>query len=225
MDPVSSTFTIDVFLRLYWTDPRLIVSREDLPSSNGSDYRVLGSVSLGNGIDAPSRVWTPDVYFGNEVAPNLLNEVLKLSPYTGELFWSRHFVVQLTNTYVLTTFPFDRQTLTLQLVSYSYNENQMNLFWRDEAGGGPVFPPTDPKTFSAVTWDYLGYAVDKVRYFSRQGQPAYDLMIYNISISRKAGSYYIKSFMPLGLLVALTVVSYWLVRWSFCALLSLTIFS
>lgn len=209
VDPVTSTFTIDVFLRLYWKDPRLVVSPTDFPSPYGSDYRVMGSVFLGNGVATYSRIWTPDLYFGNEVSPDVLNEVIKLTPYTGDLFWSRHFVIQLTNNYSLVGFPFDRQSLRLALLSYSYNENQMNLFWRDAAGGGPVFPPIDPQVFSTVTWDYVTYRSSKIPYSSRQGQLPYDMLLFDIDISRRAGSYYIKSFMPLGLLVALTAVSYW----------------
>ncbi|KAI9005000.1 neurotransmitter-gated ion-channel ligand-binding domain-containing protein [Hyaloraphidium curvatum] len=206
VDPVTSTFTIDVFLRLYWNDPRLIVSPDDFPSPNGSDYRIMGSVALGGGWGPTHAIWTPDIYFANEVDPVTLDEVIKLTPYTGDVFWSRHFVVQLTNSFYLGAFPFDRQVLEMQLTSYSYNENQMAVFWQPET----VYPPINPETFSQVTWDYQTYQASREKYYSRQGQPAYDLLKFQMYISRKSGSYYIKSFLPLLLLVALTAVSYWL---------------
>ena len=63
--------------------------------------------------------------------------MIKLSPFTGEVFWSRHFMVEASNTFNLQAFPFDRQELSLKITSYSYNDDQLVLDWSPE---GPVFP-------------------------------------------------------------------------------------
>ncbi|KAI9029513.1 hypothetical protein DFJ74DRAFT_489061 [Hyaloraphidium curvatum] len=227
IDPVASTFNIDVFLRLYWNDPRLRVTQEDIPPSNGSDWRYQGSTSLGNGQGPTHDIWSPDIYFGTEVGGEMLNEVVKLTPYTGDIFWSRQFRVELRNQFELAQFPFDSQTLQLPVTSYSYNELELALEWRSE----PVFPRINAAMFSSVTWDYLSYTTDKIRYEAREGVPAFEMLLFDIRMSRKTGSYYLKSFLPLGLLVALTAVSYWFSveavpeRLGLCITLVLTIIS
>jgi hypothetical protein len=37
LDPGTATFTMDLRLRLYWIDPRLVVTRGEFPDVNGSD--------------------------------------------------------------------------------------------------------------------------------------------------------------------------------------------
>lgn len=94
LDPVSSTFTMDLRLRLYWTDDRLVVAPDEFPPTNGSEYRFFGSISLGNGLGAPNPIWTPDIFFANEVQPQIFDEAVTLQPETGAVFWSRHFLVR-----------------------------------------------------------------------------------------------------------------------------------
>lgn len=64
VDPISNSFTLDIFLRLQWNDPRLVFSEN------------LGQESLRL---SPSQIWTPDVYFYNEQgAMNQLDATLKI---------------------------------------------------------------------------------------------------------------------------------------------------
>lgn len=198
---------MDLRLRLYWVDERLVAPPGSLPPSNGSDYRVFGSLSLGNGYGPPNAVWTPDIFFVSEVQPQVFDEVIKIVPDTGSVFWSRHFLVQLTNLFNLEQFPFDSQNLLMQLSSYSYNQDQLTLDWYI---GGAVFPELTPQTFTQPIWDYVGYTTSKSTYIQHNGGVPYESISLNMVVRRKSTSYYIKTFLPLFLLVALTSVSYWL---------------
>ncbi|KAI9029133.1 neurotransmitter-gated ion-channel ligand-binding domain-containing protein [Hyaloraphidium curvatum] len=205
LEPDSSTFTMDVRLRLYWNDPRL-VAPPDWPSSNGSHYRLLGMVELGNGHDEPYRIWTPDIAFFNQVESTLLDSVVKLDPLTGNVFWSRHFVCKLSNSFFFAAFPFDKQNLTMRITSFSYNKEQMTLSFRSP----PVYPEIDPATYSQGTWDFDSYSIGNYLYLQTDDGVLFEMLTFSMLVSRKSGSYYIKTVLPLLLLVALTCVSYWL---------------
>lgn len=207
VDPATSTFTIDLRLRLYWVDPRLVVSPDDFPATNGSEYRVIGANWLGNGYGATNLVWTPDIFFQNEVNPVVLDEMVKIEPYAGNVFWSRHFLVQLTEKYFFGNFPFDHQVLSLNLTSYSYNEDQMSIDWHES---GPVFPNVETESFTQVQWDVRGWSIGRSRYLQHNGGVPYEMISFNMNVSRKTGAYYLNAFMPLALLVGLTCVSYYL---------------
>ncbi|KAJ3009885.1 UNVERIFIED_CONTAM: Gamma-aminobutyric acid receptor subunit rho-1 [Siphonaria sp. JEL0065] len=106
LDPVSGTFSMDLFLRLTWRDPRLVIDTSIL---QGEDLRV-----------DPKYVWKPDIYFYNEAQPMAAQDsVLKLKP-DGTLFWSRHFSMVMNADFNMRDFPFDTQKLSFQLISYSY---------------------------------------------------------------------------------------------------------
>ncbi|KAI9029134.1 neurotransmitter-gated ion-channel ligand-binding domain-containing protein [Hyaloraphidium curvatum] len=205
LDPDSSTFTMDVRLRLYWNDPRLVIP-SDFPSANGSHYRLLGMVELGNGQEEPYRIWTPDISFFNHVESTLLDSVVKLDPLTGNVFWSRHFVSKLSNAFFFAAFPFDKQNLTMRITPFSYNKEQMTLSFRSP----PVYPEIDPATYSQGTWDFDSYSIGKYFYPQTDDGVLFEMLTFSMLVSRKSGSYYIKTFLPLMLLVALTCVSYWL---------------
>ncbi|KAI9004003.1 neurotransmitter-gated ion-channel ligand-binding domain-containing protein [Hyaloraphidium curvatum] len=205
VDPFTSTFTMDLSMKLWWTDPRLVAPPGEFPPSNGSEYRFLGSMELGNGIGPSHTVWTPDIYFVNEVTVELLDDIIKVQPETGAVFWARHMLADLTDLFDLASFPFDRQNLTMDIGSYSYNDRQIGLVWGDP----PVYPEIQASEFTQVSWDYVGYSVAELYYEPFMGQPLHEMLTFTLTVQRKTAAYYIKSFMPMCILVALTTVSYW----------------
>ncbi|KAI9034082.1 neurotransmitter-gated ion-channel ligand-binding domain-containing protein [Hyaloraphidium curvatum] len=205
VDPLTSTFTVDASVLLWWTDPRLVAPPGEFPPTNGSEYRFLGYQDLGQGIGPSHLVWTPDIYFVNEVVVEPLDDIIKVQPDTGRVFWSRHMLADVTTKYDLAAFPFDRQNLTMELASYSYNERQILLEWDPV----PVYPPIHPDTFTQVAWDYVSFTTGEKEYIPFRDQPPHQMLVFGMLVSRKTGSYYIKSFVPLMVLVALTTVSYW----------------
>ncbi|KAI9034081.1 neurotransmitter-gated ion-channel ligand-binding domain-containing protein [Hyaloraphidium curvatum] len=205
VEPVSSTFTVDISIKLRWTDPRLVVSPAEFPATNGSDYRFLGSQGMGNGIGPSHSVWTPDVYFANEVVVEPLDDIVKVQPYVGGVFWARHFLAQMTSVYNLANFPFDRQTLMIKVASYSFNSRQVSLEWDTD----PVYPPISGEQFTQVAWTYESFSTSRTTYQPFADRPPHEALIFNLVVARKTGSAYIKTFLPLMILVALTTVSYW----------------
>jgi len=139
--------------------------------------RFLGSLSLGNGYGPPNAIWTPDIYFANEVNPMYLDEVIKLQPYIGAVFWSRHVVVELSNVFNLEAYPFDSQNLSIQITSYSYNDEQLELDW---AIDGATFPEVNDSVFTQQTWELTGTSTSKMLYVQHARGVPYDMLVLNI---------------------------------------------
>lgn len=172
IDPLSSTFTVDCDLRLSWIDDRLIFDPEQYPIPNTTDLRALGHASLGNGYGAPHLVWTPDVYFENEVEPTIHNEVIKLIPGTGEVSYRRHFLSRLTTNFTFQSFPFDAQVRTcsfphLEVVFFANAMSSLRALTVASAFGDPLLVqrqtnrallptlPRLPRTYLANLWTLI----------------------------------------------------------------------
>ncbi|KAI9029514.1 neurotransmitter-gated ion-channel ligand-binding domain-containing protein [Hyaloraphidium curvatum] len=207
VDPVATSFTLDVGLLLQWTDPRLLL---DVPGSYPlpptQDIRVVGSVDLGNGHGPPHFVWTPDVYFENQISRTVLSEIAKFNPATGGVLLRRHFLVELKGDFDFHSYPFDRQWLPVWLTPWSYNSDEVTMYWAPS----PVWPVVNGSTFKHTVWDFETYTIEREVFYSRENLPPYDRLKMNILISRRSTSYIIKVILPIILLVSLTAVNFWL---------------
>jgi hypothetical protein len=148
---------------------------------------------------------TPDVYFENEVEPILQNEVVKIVPETGEVTFRRHFLARLTANFEFQSFPFDSQWLPVMLTPYSFNTDQLQIYFQAD----PVFPEPNNTNFAHAAWEYVAFKTERVIFQSRAGQPFYDRLILSIQVDRRSDSYIIKTVLPLILLVSLSCISYW----------------
>jgi gamma-aminobutyric acid receptor subunit pi len=192
VSPKLNQFTVDLFLRLKWTDPRLKYKYD------------LGYETLQ--ID-PTLIWKPDIYFHNEAKKmDQLDATLKIKS-NGEVFWSRHFIMALNSEFDMHDFPFDSQQLDFVLLSFANNEKTMNLSYYSN---GPIYPPVG-KTFSAVLWsldDDFSRHLQKENF--REGEAPFDKLIYSIKISRQSSIYVLKFIVPLAIVSLSTCLTYWI---------------
>ncbi|KAI9320274.1 neurotransmitter-gated ion-channel ligand-binding domain-containing protein [Zopfochytrium polystomum] len=198
VDPTTNAFSIDLYLKLQWSDPRLVYS-----GSTSSETIRLDS----------SKIWVPDVYFYNEHAIfDAVSEscVLK-DPTQGIVVLNRHFVASLTSPFQLADFPFDDQAISIQLASYSYNASYLTLNYYPAEQGGPANPsPFD--TFSSVLWTLYDEDPTIKRVLSdpsRNTSATYQGLWYSLFISRDPTIYILKYILPLFFVAFCSCVSYW----------------
>ncbi len=117
----------------------------------------------------------------------------------------RHFLVRLTANFEFQSFPFDSQWLPVWLTPYSFNTDQLQIYFAPT----PVFPEVNSSNFGHSAWEYVQYKTERVTFQSRAGQPFYDRLMFNILVDRRSDSYIIKTVLPLILLVSLSCISYW----------------
>lgn len=192
--PTKSLFTVDLFLRLTWKDPRLAFGTVLKPEVLAVDSHLA---------------WRPDIYFFNEAGKmEELDGVFKIYA-DGTIFWSRHYLIDLHNTFKLHDFPFDDQKLDIELISFANNKKTMNLSWYDLKHDGAVFPPVKT-TFKSVLWSLDHDESQTSEVIFRDNTPSFDKLTYTLYVSRYSVIYMLKYIFPLFIIALLTTVTYWI---------------
>jgi hypothetical protein len=116
VDEVDNTFTIEVFMDNVWCDP-------NRPRRERSTETYIEA-------DAEKRLeggWNPNITFVDEIEkPIKENQELTLFP-NGTVEYKQKFNVTLENRYDLRRFPFDHQTLRIELESFDRTTNHLEL--------------------------------------------------------------------------------------------------
>lgn len=130
VDQAAGTFTIDVYFRLHWHDPRLAFDALDT---------IFAKNQL-NILDIKDRIWTPDMFFMNAVksysspTPEC-DEFLTLEP-DGEIRWSRKFVLDLRCSMNFRKFPFDKQRCSIDVMLYGTKADDALLDFPERTSDG-----------------------------------------------------------------------------------------
>ncbi|XP_053398898.1 glycine receptor subunit alpha-2-like [Mercenaria mercenaria] len=189
-------YSIDVFLRLWWRDPRL-----DFHGNTTSVTKLeLDSKNADN-------VWQPDIFFENEkrayvhnvMATNKLMHILK----NGTVIYSIRLSLSLTCTMLLQYYPFDSQRCPITIQSFGYTKDNIDLHWHDT---NPILaehlemPQFMLQEDEIVTSDYESP-------YSETG--TFSTLKAELVLTRKVGFYFLQVFVPSILLVVLSWVSFW----------------
>ncbi|CAG2180916.1 unnamed protein product, partial [Oppiella nova] len=116
-------YTIDLYLRQYWTDSRL--------QFNGT----VKTINLGP--DFIKKIWIPDTLIANSrqithhnSAGSRPNTLLSITS-DGLVFYSTRLIIVANCPMDLSYFPMDRQLCRLRFESFSYNSKQIQYKWLD----------------------------------------------------------------------------------------------
>ncbi|CAJ0933590.1 unnamed protein product, partial [Mesorhabditis belari] len=215
------SFDVDMYAYMSWTDWRL---RHNFP-----DYVLV------NDDNIRQQMWLPDLYFANAIkskahdvtVPNFNMFIAN----DGTVAYSCRFTMQISCNLELQNYPMDVQTCGIQILSYAYIAKQVNVSWFDTS---PIrFNPSiglPEFNITAVTPSYCNgtyrYAVMSNRY----KVDVFSCLLGDIHLARSIGYNLVQSFIPTGLIVMISWVSFWIdrravparVTLSFTTLVSLT---
>jgi hypothetical protein len=197
IDAVSSSYRLIGMLTEIWCDPRLAFD----PVAEGAEQRIF------SGPEAESeseRIFTPQAFPVNQLdGIDIMERVLRVR-YDGTVIRDLTVGVLLAAKFDLRRFPFDRQSLEVEIESFEWNAEQL-VFVEDTAvmGFSEEFEPPE--------WEIVGVraeekAVDAVR----SSRPVSRLTLA-IDIKREPGFYLWKVLLPLVLIVALSWSIFWMV--------------
>jgi neurotransmitter-gated ion-channel len=192
VNEVDNTFTIEVFMDNVWCDrnrPRQEWSKEPITGSEVKERLDDG--------------WNPNITFVDEIeAPTKENEELTLLP-GGTVEYKQKFNVTLENRYDLRRFPFDRQTLRIELESFDWTAKQLELTEGPDLVGFS-------ERFEIPEWRAV--AVDsyiKEQPEERDRGPFSELVV-TLDVDRESGFYVWKILVPLVLLVGISWSVFWM---------------
>nr|WMV64429.1 GABA-gated anion channel Rdl subunit variant [Pardosa pseudoannulata] len=194
---VLMDFTLDFYFRQAWTDDRLSFTPR------------TGFESLTVGAEVADRIWVPDTFFVNEKSAyfhkaTTQNTFLRISA-GGEVFRSIRLTVTAGCPMDLQYFPMDRQVCYLEIESFGYTMRDIRYKWGD--GEKSIGMSTDVEL---PQFKVLGHRQDQKEEHLTTGN--YSRLVCEIQFVRSMGYYLIQIYIPAGLIVIISWVSFWLHR-------------
>jgi hypothetical protein len=193
VNEVDNTFTIEGFMDNVWCDPDRVSAPRQEPEL------LIGPVAAAR----LERGWNPNITFVDEIeAPIKENEELILRP-NGTVEYKQKVNVTLEARYDLRRFPFDRQTLAIELESFDWPAKDLELRGQSDMVGFS-------ERFEIPEWRAV--AVDshiKEVKEPRDREPFSELVV-TLDVDRESGFYVWKILVPLVLLVAISWSVFWM---------------
>ncbi|VDL75169.1 unnamed protein product, partial [Nippostrongylus brasiliensis] len=215
------SFDADIYVYMSWKDSRL--------AHNFSDYVLINDDAL------RAQIWLPDLYFANARQAHFQHVTVPnfnmfISP-DGTIAYSLRCTLTIACNLDLRFYPMDSQMCSIRVLSYAYIAAQMNVTWFDT---NPIRsnPEIGLPEF-VITAVKKSYCNGTYRYALTQNsykRDDFSCLEGNLYLSRSIGYNLVQSYIPTGLIVMISWVSFWIdrravparVTLSFTTLVSLT---
>lgn len=179
----DEAFEADIFIRLRWSDPRLV----------GERVRVVPTAD----------VWAPHVLVFNrrDVSSTLPDEVV-IHP-DGTVIRDQRLIGTFAASLDLSRFPMDSQTLKVQLVNYGAAVDEVVLV---EA---PTLAASRSPEFAITDWEIGDLEVDS-KDFSPVPTMTLSSITLSVGAHRLLGYYVVQMLIPLLLILAMSWAVFWI---------------
>ncbi|XP_028967507.1 gamma-aminobutyric acid receptor subunit beta [Galendromus occidentalis] len=194
---VQMDFTSDFYFRQSWRDERL-----SFPRTNELSQMTVGAEVAG-------KIWVPDTFFANEKTAyfhiaTTPNTFLRIGS-DGDVYRSIRLTVTASCPMDLRYFPMDRQSCTIEIESFGYTMSDIRYSWRDGAKSVGISEEVQLPQFKIQ-----GHVQKASEISLSTGN--YSRLICEIRFVRSMGYYLIQIYVPAGLIVVISWVSFWLHR-------------
>jgi hypothetical protein len=216
VDELQSQFTIDLYYRIKWVDPRW-----QLPTGFWDHLNVHAHLTEGLSILAytqsqnPLMIYLPDVTFLQQVNSQVLVESLKILP-GGLFFWSRHMVFVFSQCDMkYESYPRDIQTFTMAIQSYSSSSYLLELGFIGNQAVEFISMNTLGSTSNLAQnqlWRYLSSS-SLLAEESKAGfdpKRTFSTAYINLVFERQSWGIIVRFIFPITLLLLLTGLTYWI---------------
>ncbi|XP_055701412.1 gamma-aminobutyric acid receptor subunit beta isoform X4 [Phlebotomus papatasi] len=194
---VLMDFTLDFYFRQFWTDPRLAYRKRP------------GVETLSVGSEFIKNIWVPDTFFVNEKQSyfhiaTTSNEFIRIH-HSGSITRSIRLTITASCPMNLQYFPMDRQLCHIEIESFGYTMRDIRYFWRDGLNSVGMSSEVELPQFRV-----LGHRQRATEINLTTGN--YSRLACEIQFVRSMGYYLIQIYIPSGLIVIISWVSFWLNR-------------
>ncbi|PAV67403.1 hypothetical protein WR25_05779 [Diploscapter pachys] len=215
------SFDVDIYVYMSWRDSRL--------THNYSDYVLI------NDDNIRKHIWLPDLYFSNARKAGFQHvTVPNFSIFinsNGEIAYSLRCTLTVACSLDLRLYPMDYQLCSIRVLSYAHIETQVNVTWfadhpinRNKEIGLPEFE------IDSLTAGYCNGTYRYAQMATSYKYGSFSCLSGNLFLARSIGYNLVQSYIPTGLIVMISWVSFWIdrravparVTLSFTTLVSLT---
>ncbi|XP_022834480.1 gamma-aminobutyric acid receptor subunit beta-like isoform X2 [Spodoptera litura] len=197
LSEVQMDFTLDFYFRQFWTDPRLAYKKR------------AGVETLSVGSEFIRNIWVPDTFFVNEKqsyfhTATTSNEFIRIH-HSGSITRSIRLTITASCPMNLQYFPMDRQLCHIEIESFGYTMRDIRYKWNEGPNSVGV-----SNEVSLPQFKVLGHRQRAMEISLTTGN--YSRLACEIQFVRSMGYYLIQIYIPSGLIVIISWVSFWLNR-------------
>ncbi|XP_031346791.1 gamma-aminobutyric acid receptor subunit beta isoform X4 [Photinus pyralis] len=194
---VLMDFTLDFYFRQFWTDPRLAFRKRP------------GVETLSVGSEFIKNIWVPDTFFVNEKQSyfhiaTTSNEFIRIH-HSGSITRSIRLTITASCPMNLQYFPMDRQLCHIEIESFGYTMRDILYKWNSGSKSVGISNEVELPQFRV-----LGHRQRATVVNLTTGN--YSRLACEIQFVRSMGYYLIQIYIPSGLIVIISWVSFWLNR-------------
>jgi len=213
INPIANTVTLDMYVRLYWNDPRI-----NMPSlfANATKAQCIEGISLNDIMQqqvTTMQLFKPDIFFVDGTNIYVVGETFKLMPSAPNFIWSRNVVITLAQpNWQFQQYPLDVQTITFRYQSYMYSENCIKLGLKPS----PVvfIENTVSKSYNWVSnpmWTYVSSSavINKFNNSALTSVRTFDEADFFVNMKRISSGTITRFVTPITLMLILTALSFW----------------
>uniref|UniRef100_A0A914WGX4 Uncharacterized protein n=1 Tax=Plectus sambesii TaxID=2011161 RepID=A0A914WGX4_9BILA len=173
------------------------------------------------------ELWLPDLYFANAKSAQFHTVTVPnfnmFIDQDGTVAYSTRVTLNVACNLNLMNYPLDHQLCLIKIISYAYIMTEMNVTWfsRDPIRynpeiGLPEFAITD------ISHGYCDGTFDYTITEQKHRRAPFSCLLGNIRLKRSIGYHLVQSYIPTGLIVVISWVSFWIDRRAVPARVSLS---
>jgi len=196
VDEGANSFRMQGFLDLIWCDPRLSFS----PEEQGTQVKIYLEDDAHEELN---NIWWPNLEFANAAEPVAIENLTLLVHPDGTIEYRSKFSGQLASTFDLHAFPFDNQNLMVEIESFEWASDTM-VFLNQEGIVG------FSEEFHIPEW----FVTDISEKVESKKEPRdfseFSEFVATINIKRDPGVYTTKVMIPLGVIILISMIIFWM---------------
>ena len=191
----SMDFTLNMYFRQFWHDYRLAFEQR------------VNLNKIVQYAEYMKNIWVPDTFFPTEKSSHyhkatVDNQFLRIM-YSGNILRSERLTVKASCPLDLQYFPLDKQLCHFNIESFGHTTEDIRYRWEDGENSVQISPDVSLPEFSV-----LGHTHRAIESSLSTGN--YSRLEFQILFSRNIGPYIVQVFIPLAMLVMMSMVTLYL---------------
>jgi hypothetical protein len=196
VDEGSNSYKLQGFLDLIWCDPRLAFDGTESDSSAKIFLEEEASQML-------TQVWSPNLEFVNEEEPAAPENLTLLIHPDGTVEYRSKVSATLASRFDLHAFPFDEQDLLVEIESFEWASDTLTFLAQDGMVGFS-------DEFYIPEWHVIdiGERIECKR--EPRDHSEFSEFMATIHVQRDPGVYVTKVMIPLGVIILISMIIFWM---------------
>jgi len=196
VDESTNSFKMQGFLDLIWCDPRLTFD----PSETGAKVKIFLEDDAHGELN---NIWQPNLEFVNEDEPVAIENLTVLVHADGTVEYRSKFGGHFAANFNLRAFPFDEQDLLVEIESFEWASDIMAFLAQEGIVGFS-------DEFHIPEWYITGISEHIQSKKEPRDHNEFSEFVATIHVKRDPGVYTTKVMIPLGVIILVSMIVFWM---------------